>query len=381
VRAAVAIYGCGGTLKRGNTGGSDFDPEDEEQRLWSFCYSPYAYTKLQSGPMLFLNSTNDFFGWMDTAEEMFTALPDQHALCFCPHFNHHIDNATQRNLPAWIETHLCGRGEWPQPPSLELELREQLFVQATPPDSGEAERVAIFCAAHSAPSPSRYWSPCPAERDGVTWAAPLDILNPEIEHTVFATAFYPSGVSVSSVPLTFRPSDYGEIDELVGLAPVLEDFSEGLGAWYLEGMMPDPFNERLQLCETEGPDGGPALAIDTAGADGESFAWSLATRKIADPRWQPRGRNGLYLLLKANCLSPLQVRLTQYPGTIRVEPYLTTVKELEQGWAELELTPDKFKAPEDLELEDFEETHLFEVLATSPVNEPPILARAEWFEW
>ena len=381
VKAAVAIYGCGGTLKRGNTGGADFDPEDDEQRLWSFCYGPYAYAELQNGPMLFLNSTNDFFGWMDTAEDMFTALPSQHALSFCPHFNHHLDNDTQRNLPAWIETHLCGKAEWPEPPDIDLELEGPLFAQATPAAPENVERVDLFCAAHSAPSPSRYWSACPAERDGNTWTAPLGILNPELEHTVFATAFYRSGVSVSSIPLTFRPSDYGAIDELAGLAPVLEDFSEGLGAWYLEGLMPDPFKDKLQLCVTEGPNGGPALTIDTADAGGDRFGWSLATRKIADPRWQARGRNGLYLLLRANCLSPLQVRLTQRPGTLSVEPYLTTVKELDQGWAELEITPDKFKGPEDLELEDFDGTHLLEVLATSPVDDPPVLARVEWFGW
>ena len=381
VKAAVAIYGCGGTLKWGNLGGEDFDPGDEDQRTWNLCLNPFSYAEHQSGPMLFLNSTNDFFGWMDTAEELYTILPKGHALCFSPHFNHHLDEGARCNLYPWLDTHVRGGPGWPALPEVELELSGRFLTRIGPHTGEDVVAVEAFLACNTVSSPSRYWSACRVEQENGDWIAPLEILDPDVPHTVFVTVHYGRGISLSSIPQTFRPSDLGEPDTLAEVPGVIDDFSEGLGAWYLEGQMPDPFPEPLRLVESVTPDGGPALSVEPVAADGDTFGWNVATRKIADPRWRALGRDKLHLWLKVGGAAPLHVRLTHRPSMSDAVSFQATIDDHGAGWNELELTPKDFKCCQgDAELNSFDLAHLLEIFSSSPVDSPPAIGRLEWFE-
>ncbi|MDP6506555.1 MAG: acetylxylan esterase, partial [Planctomycetota bacterium] len=201
VKVSTAIYGCGGTLKRGNATGSDFDTEDDEQRLWNYCFNPFGYAGLLSGAMMLLNSTNDFFGWMDTAEELFSILPAHHSLCFCPHFNHHIDENTSRNLYAWIDAHLKDPASpWPAQTGLELFYDDGIKARIQTDHPDEVESVEAFMAGHYVPSPSRFWAPLPVANEGDEWVANAIVPDAETAHSIFATVHYRRGISVSSIP-------------------------------------------------------------------------------------------------------------------------------------------------------------------------------------
>jgi dienelactone hydrolase len=378
VKAATAIYGCGGTLKWGNTGGTDFDPENEEQRLWSFCFSPYQYAGTQSGPMLFLNCTNDFFGWMDTAEDLFDALDDRHALAFCPHFNHHIDEDVSTNLYEWLATHLNGDGSWLPRPEVEIRRESGQLIAEIDVESEEIEDVEIFVASNHVPSPCRYWHLCPEDGE-TTGHFPIPIVNQSLKHAVFANVYYEDGTCISSVPQTITPSDHGKLEDLALPSLIIDDFSEGIGGWYLNGLGTEPFPEPLQLNETDGPGETPSLTIEPVLIEGESFSWILATRRIADLRWMPNEYEGLLIVIRAKCIGPLKVRLTHRPGMSDAETFTAALDEIDERWSSLELTPSQFKGiEEDSELETFDQMHLLEIIGTSPRAHPPIIDRVEW---
>jgi len=378
VKAATAIYGCGGTLKWGNACGSDFDPEDEDQRLWSFCFSPYQYAAIQNGPMLFLNCTNDFFGWMDTAEELFAALNDRHALAFCPHFNHHLDEDVSLNLYEWLATHLNGDGSWlPRPEVVIRKESGRLIAEVTGVESEEIEDVEVFVASNHVPAPCRYWHLCPEENEVGKSAVP--VASPNVKHAVFATAYYTDGTCISSVPQTFTPSDHGDLDDLAQPSLILDDFTEGIGGWFLSGLGTEPFPESIQLNEIDGPGESPALTIEPVLVEGESFSWNLATRRIADPRWAPNQYEILLLAIRVKCIGPLKVRLTHRPGMSDAEVFTATLDEIDERWLDLELTPSQFKGiAKDSELESFDQMHLLEISGISPREHPPIIDRVEW---
>lgn len=379
VKAGVAIYGCGGTLKWGNGTGPDYDPDDEDQRTWNFCFNPFVYAELLHGPMLLLNSTNDFFGWMDTAEELYTILPPQHSLCFCPHFNHHLDEFTSRNLYAWIDKHLKGGAPWPGQVLVEVEPGQQLTIEIRPDRTDEIEHVELFHSVQQQPSPSRFWCPVPVEKNEKDWTSSIEPPLPELKHTIYATVHYSRGISVSSIPITLMPNEHGVNEDEAAYSLVIDDFSGGLGGWFLNGLGTEPFPELLKLATTEGPSGGPALTIEPVAVEGDEFNWNIATRKIGDPRWAAKGCESLLLLLKAVCTSPLSIRLTYRPDMNDTEAFTVEIDEPDQGWAELELNPKRFKGPGNEELESFDGFGLLEILSKSPVNEPPVVARVEWF--
>ncbi|MBI2194291.1 MAG: acetylxylan esterase [Planctomycetes bacterium] len=380
VRAAVPIYGCGGTLKRGSRCGPEFDPESQTQRAWNFCYNPFVYAESQNGPVLFLNGTNDFFGWMETAEELYSILPRRHSLCFSPHFDHHLDDGVSRNLLAWMEAHLRRGMPWPALPAVEWVAGRKFHARIVPDRPEDVEAVQAFYALHQAPPPCLFWCPASTRKWRNRWNAALPQLPERIPCSLYATVRYRSGISISSIPLTFTASEPGHGDEWeAGVSSLIDDFSGGIGHWFLHSLGTEPFPETLKLKLVEGPSGGPAIQIEPVSRRDESFTWTLATRKIADPRWAARGRTGLYLLLRVHCGCPLRVRLTRRYGLADAASFTALVECAEERWSEVELSPENFIGPEEVRLDSFDEAVFLEISGTSPTASPPALARVTWF--
>ena len=118
VKTAVPIYGCGYNVDGQRTQWG-FPKLTPELALFQRAVSPEAHAPYITCPILFLNATNDFHGWMDRSYDILAATPSPRWQAYSPRFNHHIAAAQGANLPLWMD--ISGSGniwfyEWyPQP--------------------------------------------------------------------------------------------------------------------------------------------------------------------------------------------------------------------------------------------------------------------------
>ena len=106
VKGAVSIYGTGGLFREGHIW--DYYWQNltrKERNRWLSIMEPASYLHSQNSPMLHINATNDFFGGVNVAAELLSALPDSLA-DFTPNSNHHFGLGSVALIKAFFNYYL-----------------------------------------------------------------------------------------------------------------------------------------------------------------------------------------------------------------------------------------------------------------------------------
>lgn len=305
LRAAVAIYGCGITrsqvlfhFRNDLTPKGSLDPD-----AWTERYNPIHYAHEQKAPVLFLNGTNDFFGWMSTFSRLAGELDARHRAAFAPHFNHGIGTLNSTFL-AWLDHHLRGGG-FPARPTVTGEWTRR-GIELCSPALPDAKTATFHVAAAVGTGPDYLWMPVAAERSGpffVARTSPASLGAARV--VVYIHQRLPHGIEQSSFPLRIAGSKGSVPVRMGGGLPLASDL------WYGPAST-DPLTPFAPLRPSHRR-GSVALKWST----GSDLHFSFNTRVIALPRWRLRTGARFLCRLHGPVADPIAVAALQYAGSPR----------------------------------------------------------------
>ena len=130
VKAAAPIYGCGYNIDRRKMRWGFAEPTPQlalfERTMSSEAHAPYIRC-----PVLFLDASNDFHGWLDDAFDTLAATSTAHWQAITPRHNHHIGPAQAAALPAWMDAQLKRGDAFPASPKIYVSLDGEGIPKAT----------------------------------------------------------------------------------------------------------------------------------------------------------------------------------------------------------------------------------------------------------
>ena len=303
LRAATAIYGCGITRMQAQAYFQDelktHDGFDVD--AWLALFNPCHYARRQHAPVLFLDSTNDFFGWLNTARLLFARLDDRHRAAFVPHLNHSIGHLNP-TLKAWLHAHLRG-GRFPGCPCLTAERTKHGLELGSPVLAG-AGAATFYVAAHRGVGPDFFWRPVTARRHGETFEACVpnaDLSAPR--GGAFVMQRLTHGVETSSLPLAFDAAPGKLRPAPCQFLPLTPDL------WYGA----TPVNPLYPFASLRRIAGRPGLAWTT----GPDRAFQFNTRLIAQPNYLVTGATRLCAEIEGPVEDPITVAVLSRAGLPR----------------------------------------------------------------
>ena len=305
LRAAVAMYGCGITRSQALSYFTDelklqrnFDPE-----AWLERFNPINYASDQQAPVLFLNGTNDFFGWMNTFRRLAGRLDERHRAAFAPHLNHAIGTLNPTFL-AWLNGHLRGGGFPGQPIVSGKWTRHGVELRSAA--LSHAKSAVFYVASAHDVGPDSFWMPVVAQRSGGYFTARIAAAALSSRQVlVYAHQHSAHGIETSSFPLhltgTPRPAPVFE----GGPLPLTSDL------WYGPASV-DPLCPFIPLRPHPLRNGnGPAWKTAS------DLNFSFNTRVVALTRYCPRTGAYFRCRLHGPVTDPVIVAVLQFAGSPR----------------------------------------------------------------
>jgi dienelactone hydrolase len=385
VKAAAPIYGCGWEFYPYPP--DPAAPVDPDLKLWRTLIAPEAMAPRVACPLLLLSATNDGHGRMDLAYRTLDRLASPvRGAVFSPNYDHHVEPAEGRSLPAFMDAHLKDDPKsWPSTPGLEMRGGgDEPLARVRPADAANVERVDVFyCLSNDWPT-TRFWrTAADARREGGEFVAATPFLAPEDVLFVFANVTYKSGARISS-RLVRQP-----VAELAGVRPSLKrqaliDAMETSTDWNWVPAYTDPCRDDRFFTEWRGDGGEIGFTLDpkTIGHGG-AMPYYFGTRKIGDPQFRGTGRKALLLdHPAANTPDRLTIRLTvRPPGQLPSEFKSTLGPSAGSGaWRTWTMEPGQFRDAAGKTLAVWDHVEFFVLEGTNPANHPPVFKRLRWGE-
>jgi dienelactone hydrolase len=383
VKTAIAIYGCGVSLP---TPGSQLRPVPEDtQRVWFDHFEPIRYVDSQTGPLLYLGATNDFFGRMAMIGAIMGAADDRSRLAISPNTDHHITPDLQGNVDAWMALHLKGGEAFPRSPTLRLRVGEGGVPEAiVSAEAGEPiEDIRVHYSVGVGEPTEMFWRSTQVEVAGGQARASLPVAGVDSPIHAYATVYYERGIALSSAPVAVKAGDLGEVRATDEPTSVIDDFSEGIDAWCAvrgggTGFVIPPACTYTEVAD--GLDGGRALGIRIVREDAkEPIGWRVGTRRPVDPKWAARGRRTLATQMRSAVAT--RVRVSCSAGGRRQAGAVYSAAVLLQGtgeWEQHEVACDEMKNADGEALANFDGVHWLEIAGASRPGETPLIGRVEW---
>ena len=159
IRCAVPVYGTGGLHWPGHIRSQIWAAMPAAaRRTWLDCLEPRSYAQRQSGAVLHLNGSNDFFGGVDVLTELLPLLNCDWRLDLTPNTNHHVAATSSHLADAWFEHYLKDGTPLPPAPALRVEVETggALRVLAC----GDRAHLTLWYSYGDAAHGDRCW--CPA---------------------------------------------------------------------------------------------------------------------------------------------------------------------------------------------------------------------------
>jgi dienelactone hydrolase len=399
VKTAVPIYGCGYNYdRRKSTWG--FPNPDADVVLFNHVLAAEAYAPSIRRPLLLLDATNDFHGWMDDAYQALSQLHVTNRLAFTPRYNHHIDADQAGNLPAWMDWQLRGGPPFPAEPKLELRLSsdDQPLANVQPADGRNVAKVEVFYALGEKPPPDRFWRKAVVHKQGTAWQAPLPVMKTSDTLRAFANVSYQSGVCLSSNLARTTPSRLGSARATLTWSASPDVTGDEPGAPFVYAIAntdpntstpyflaphdpadanaininPAPFGDRVRLDIVSHYMGDPAYG----GKEGQSLSFEFQGDFIADSR--PKGEGSP---AKAEATVPvLTVAISANDFTPRARTYTTHIdaKEAGSGWQRASLSVSQFQNAEGKALANWRGLDKIELKGTTTKQGPPGFKNFRW---
>ena len=201
LKAAVAVYGCGGLMHDHHSNEGYRAVGRHQWTTWTEWYDPISYAATQRAPVLFLNGTNDFFGWPAAAARLFGNLSVPTRAHFSRNFNHHVEPPGARAADAFFDWALAGGPPLPETPAVEVAPTPDGYAARVSPDAPETvEGVEILTALGDTIDAHLCWRQTEARREGDSWCARLPESRYAQRLSVIAEVRYRGGHALSSVP-------------------------------------------------------------------------------------------------------------------------------------------------------------------------------------
>jgi len=288
LKAAVAVYGCGGVLNPGHPVQQE-TPEEQtnfQRLLYQRCFGPERYAPTQAAPLLFLNGTNDFFGYTRAFADIARLVNVELRCQYTFNYNHHIEPRGAAAAEAFLKMHLAGGDEIPATPECEL-VRENdgvLYAVVHPAKSKDVKEIMVGYSLSATVDPDKCWRVFRAEKAGDGWRLEIRDDDRAYELAVIADVHYAQGFSLSSIPLVV-PMKLAEAPA----APrrdMLWEPGDGLWGWS-DGQWGagTQLYERLVRNELEPDESGGDLCVVCRLAPGVT-EMAMGLRRPADPAYQ-----------------------------------------------------------------------------------------------
>ncbi|MGC6448061.1 MAG: alpha/beta hydrolase family protein [Rubripirellula sp.] len=228
-----------------------------------------AYLQRITCPILYLSATNDFNAPMDFVEKGMDLIPHENKrTTYAQHLNHRFTPSTEVSRPLWFDSQLQQRFQFPRSPNGVLSLDEEtgIPVYRVFPDAAlPVKRVEIYYGYDRDPR-NRFWADAEAREIQNFWEGQCPIFDLDEPLFVFSNVYYELAenqrragdpeefvlsVATAAYPDQLRKS---KVKATERTRLVIDDFSRSSNDWY-------------------------TLNISNR------HHWLMATRKLADPRW------------------------------------------------------------------------------------------------
>ncbi|HET6324280.1 MAG TPA: acetylxylan esterase [Planctomycetaceae bacterium] len=397
VKTAVPIYGCGYNVDPRKTawGFPDLDPDIT---LFKRALAPEAYAADIRHPLLLLDATNDFHGWMDNAYEILAKVSAPSRVAFTPRYNHHIDGAQGRNLPAWMDWQLRGGPPFPAEPKLDVRLDRdsEPVAHVRPADDSHVTKVDVFYTLGEKPSPNRFWRRAATAKMGKSWQARLPVVQIDDPLLAFANVYYQSGVCLSTNLSRATPARLGIARaSLVWSASPAADLSEPGAPFVAATANTDPNISPAYFVRSDDSARPDAICVNPA-LFGDRINLDLVSHYIGDPGYAGRDDQALSFEYRGAFLQEnkpkaaggapdvegpgFTVQVTAHDWTPRAKTYVArvSVPQTATGWRKVTLSPSHFVAADKKPLSSWRDLDKIEIRGVGSKHDPP---RFDHFEW
>jgi dienelactone hydrolase len=397
VKTAVPLYGCGYNYDRRKTawGFPDLDPD---LRLFKQVLAPEAYAADIRHPLLLLDATNDFHGWMDHTYEILTKVSSPSRLAFTPRYNHHIGGAQGTNLPAWMDWQLRGGPPFPAGPKLDVRLDHdgEPLADVRPADSPHVTKVEVFYTLGEKPPPNRFWRRAETVKSTKSWQARLPVMQTGDPLRAFANIHYQSGICLSTNLARSIPSRLGAARASLawsGSPPV--ERSEPGDPFVYATANTDPNVSPAYFVRSVDPDRPDAVCINP-GIFGERMNFAIVSHYIGDPACSGRDGQSLTFEYKGAFLrdeeskpagasadleaAGFTVQVTSHDWTPQAKTYRANVSAAgtATGWRKVSLSPSSLFTADKEPLRSWRDLEKIEIRGIGVKQDPPRFARFEW---
>jgi len=367
LKAAVAVYGCGGVLNPGHTMSRETAGEltDFQRALYQRCFGPETYAPTQNAPVLFLDGTNDFFGWPRAAADIARLVNVDLRMHFSANFNHHVEPPGAAAAEAFLRMRLAGGPAMPRNPTSELAREGEKLVAVIRPDRPEdVEKVVVCYSISPVLDPDKCWRFFEAERAGDEWRSAIRDAPLALEVALTGEVHYRSGFALSPVPVVVPAG--------VGAAPEPRDVlwapGEGLWGWCDGGSCGagTQLYQRNAWCELERDESGAERCIVSRLAPGLR-ALDAGLRRPADPAYRAdESVRGLELVFEAPGARELKLiaRKRYYHG--EGEEFAFLLPAAGGGVQTVRVAAEDMVRPDGTALEDFADVRFLRLAGTLP---------------
>lgn len=392
VKTAVPIYGCGYNYDRKKTAWG-FPEPNPALSLFNRVLAPEAYAASIRVPILFLDATNDFHGWMDDGYQILSQIHVTRRLAFTPRYNHHIEETQAAGLPAWMDWQLRGGPPFPAEPKLELSIAADSdpTVTVLPADARHVDKVDIYYALGEKPPPNRFWRHVPAVRTANAWKAAVRLLRSNDKCQAFANVRYQSGVCLSTNLARRVSGGNSQSQPLASLkwsvSPSVEGDEPGAPFVFARAntdpnsatkyflrlrddadavcVNPALFGDRIRFAIVSHYIGDPGYA----GHDGMSLGFEYQGEFIEDKE-NGTAASGLTIEVTAHDWTPLAIRYTAHVAT----------RTRSDKWSPSTLSVSQFRTADAKPLRSWRDFDKLEIRGTATKQHPPRFRRFHWVE-
>ena len=367
LRAACAIYGCGIVAARGESA-------KNIQEEWSDAYEPIHYASRQHAPILYLGSTNDFFGWVPTFAAVRERVSVESRSAWAVNENHHIAPVATTAY-RWMDRHVKGGPAMEPEPTVQLLVQDgRLVASITAP---QATAVAVIYSRGEAQSPLRAWFGCAARADGDVWLAEMEVANPDESVWAIANATYLPGHRLSSRPVFAVPAKLGTVSAAPRSDRVVYDpNTDGATCTMETGVELYSCTHRPRLAN-DGPDGGKCLVIEPVSRSNPRFR--LRFRHVRDLERQGRDDEALALWIAGKTGHRIAIGAsTARRGPNACFGFGAKIDDKDTGWRRVVVTRQQLKNKAQESLPSWAPIHWLSVAGQHDSATPARIGRIEW---
>ncbi len=377
VKAAAPIYGCGYNLDRRKTRWG-FPELTSQQAHFQRAMSSEAHAPYVTCPVLFLNATNDFHGWLDNATDTLAATPGPRWQTYTPSYNHHIGASEAASLPLWMDVQLKGEGQFPASPSLRLEIAPSgLLTGFVDAQGATPQSIEIFYALGDRPAPNHCWRriACAAGQAH----AELPVVDTWDTVFAFAKVTYPGDFSLSSPLVSCVPAQRGKATAtLAASAPM--DPQQVAQSWVYGVANTDPTLLRRYVLIDQTSERGPVVRQNP-----EYFHDTIHVHLVSHLLAEPQGPGRPDQALTFDCAGALDdqgltVTVTQNDWTPLAKRYRATVpqSQLKGPWTTVTLPLSSFATAEGEHPQRWNNLDKLELQGKAKRDAPFELAKLRW---